>query len=489
MSHASVNLAFAVTAVARRVAGALGRVRRPSLSSMETSEPCLGTRRSLDTRRCRRSSALVAGGAAGRPRWHRVFSGSLVAACACVAVHSAAAQELPPGTLVGWGSNQYGESSVPAGLTDIKAIATGSSHSLALTASGMVVGWGRNDFGQITIPPGLAGARAIAAGARHSLALGADGTVLGWGDNSAGQTAAPAGLADVKAIASGESHNLALKADGTVVAWGDNTFGQASVPPGLVGVKAIAAGNVHSLALKTDGTIVAWGFDIYGQASVPAGLTGVKAIAAGNFHNLALKTDGTVVAWGFNSFGQTDVPSGLTDVQALAGGGLHSLALKVGGVVVGWGYNFFGQAVSPPGLTGAHAIAAGDFHNLAANVLAEYAFIGFLQPTDNPPAVNLGKAGRSYPIKWQLKDAAGQIVSALSAVSSISFKPTACGQFDSVATDTLETETSGKSGLRYDALTEQFTFIWATPTAGGCYTLFLILDDGQVQRAFFNLRK
>lgn len=36
-----------------------------------------------------------------------------------------------------------------------------------------------------------------------------------------------------------------------------------------------------------------------------------------------------------------------------------------------------------------------------------YVFEGFLPPIDNSPAVNVGQAGRAYPIKWRLKDATG----------------------------------------------------------------------------------
>ena len=108
-----------------------------------------------------------------------------------------------------------------------------------------VVAWGRNDYGQTTVPAGLSGVTAIAAGYSHTVALKIDGTVVAWGS----QTTVPAGLSGVTAIAAGAGHTVALKNDGTVVAWGNNGNGQTNDPFGLSGVTAIAAGGYHTVAL------------------------------------------------------------------------------------------------------------------------------------------------------------------------------------------------------------------------------------------------
>jgi len=228
-----------------------------------------------------------------------------------------------------------------------------------------VVAWGDNFSGQINVPAGLSNVMAIAGGGDHSLALKSDGTVVAWGDSGFGQTNVPAGLNNVTAIAGGYNHSLALKSDGTVVAWGYNGEGQTNVPAGLNNVMAIAGGGNHSLALKSDETVVAWGFDGGGQTTVPAGLSNVMAIAGGGAHNLALKSDGTVVAWGGNFSGQTDVPAGLNNVMAIAGGFAHSLALKSDGTVVAWGDNGSGEITVPAGLGNVVAIAGGFAHSLA----------------------------------------------------------------------------------------------------------------------------
>ena len=208
------------------------------------------------------------------------------------------------------------------------------------TATGTVVAWGcgvANEFGQCSVPGGLSEVTAIAAGDHQSLALRGNGTVVAWGCSSgphAGECSVPVGLSGVTAIAAGEAQSLALKDNGTVVAWGCGggpSFGQCSVPVGLSGVTAIAAGYAQSLALKGDGTVVAWGCSgpDYGQCTVPGGLSGVTAIAADDYSSLALKGDGTIVSWGCGATdaAQCSVPSGLCAATGIAAGENVFLAL------------------------------------------------------------------------------------------------------------------------------------------------------------------
>jgi hypothetical protein len=266
----------------------------------------------------------------------------------------------PPGTVVAWGYNEDGQTTIPAELGgSVTAIAAGNIHTVVLKDDATVVVLGG---AYAPVPIGLNGVTAIAAGDAHTVALKTDGAVVAWGYNNRGQTTVPAaGFSGVMAIAAGYWHTVALKTNGSVVAWGDNRDGQTSIPAaGLSGVMAIAAGVSHTVALKTNGTVVAWGYSI----APPAGLSEVRAIAAGGYNTVALKSDGTVVAWG-GSYGESDVPIGLAGVQAIAAGYHHTVALQSNGTMVAWGYNGFGQTNVPTELGGVIAIAAGVGHTAA----------------------------------------------------------------------------------------------------------------------------
>ncbi|MDQ3979609.1 MAG: hypothetical protein M3314_08665 [Actinomycetota bacterium] len=300
------------------------------------------------------------------------------------------------GTL-GNGTKVDAHSPVGAGLTNVRSVAAGWYHSMAVLDDGSVWAWGWNGLGQLgtsgpdtTTPSrvgGLPPAMAVAAGPYHSLALAVDGSVWAWGWNGTAQlgdgTTAnrpqPVRVpitGNVVAIAAGAGHSLALHEDGSVWAWGWNATGQlgdgtATDRPfptkvyEISQVVGIAAGGLHSLAVRMDGTVMAWGWNGVGQLGVgQAGdawipifvpqLTGVVQVATGIHHSLALKRDGTVVAWGWNPLGQLGdgttttrfapvAARGLRDVERVAAGIYHSLALKTDGTVWGWGWNGVGQ--------------------------------------------------------------------------------------------------------------------------------------------------
>jgi hypothetical protein len=345
------------------------RRRRPGTRTRERAEVLLGS----DTRATPKLAIVLVA----------ILTGALTLVSTGPAPSMGAAADVVD-TVIAWGSNDYGQSTVPAAAqSDVTQVAGGVRHSLALRSDGSVVAWGGNDEGQTTVPAGaLVGVTQVSAGSFRSLALSGGG-VVAWGLNPEVPIEAQS---SVTQIAAGAFHNLALKSDGSVVAWGNNVSGQSTVPiAAQSGVTQVAASGYHSLALKSDGSVVAWGDDVYGQSTVPiAAQSGVTQVAAGSYHSLALKSDGSVIAWGRNNYGQSSVPdaalSGVTQIAAHD----HSLALKSDGSVIAWGRNDSGQATVPAAaLGGVTQVAAGAFHTLA--LAAPRATVSFAQAQDTVP--------------------------------------------------------------------------------------------------------
>jgi hypothetical protein len=261
-----------------------------------------------------------------------------------------------------WGSDRYGETDVPPGLSNVLAIAAGVNHSMALKSDGTVVVWGDNQDGETNVPAGLSNVVSIAAGGAHCLALKNDGTVVAWGWNVDGQTDVPPGLRNVVAIAGAENSSMALRSDGSVIAWGGDNQGQLSISSTNFGaptnIAAIAGGEFTFMALQSNGTVIVSGF----PAVVPSGLSNIVAIADGENQFVALKNDGSVVLWDENG----NVSAGPSNVQAIVGDYNDSAFLFSNGTVAVWGDDYYGITNVPVGLTNVTAIAgACSFHVLA----------------------------------------------------------------------------------------------------------------------------
>jgi alpha-tubulin suppressor-like RCC1 family protein len=360
------------------------------------------------------------------------------------------------GTVVAWGDNSAGQTSVPiAAQSGVKAIASGLAHTVALKNDGSVLAWGRNDYGQATVPPAAQnGVTAIAAGLYHAVALRTDSSLVAWGWNGWGQTTVPfAAQSGVLAIAAGTAHTVALKDNGSVVAWGYNGWGETTVPPAAQsGVVAIAAGDAFTVALKTNGMVVAWGVNQYGQTTVPeAAQSGVVAISAGDGHTVALKDNDSVVAWGHNYSGQTTVPvAAQSGVVAIAAGSVHTVALKNDGSVVAWGDNSAGQTTVPAGLVGATAISAGGSHTVA--LVPTTAPIISTQPVSQTvmewASMSFTVTATSYHLTYQWRKDGVDIVGATNADYSLTFAQTnQAGSYTVVVGNTAGSVTSAPPAI------------------------------------------
>lgn len=120
-------------------------------------------------------------------------------------------------------------------------------------------------------------------------------------------------------------------------------------------------------------------------------------------------------------------------------------------------------------------------------VSSNYVTSGFLAPVQNAPTVNVGKAGRTYPLKWQLQDANGQYISTLSAVQNMQVNSVACDTWSGDPSTATSTDATGGTSLRYDSTSNQYVYNWQSPSSAGCYVVTVTLDSGQTLTADFNL--
>jgi len=118
-----------------------------------------------------------------------------------------------------------------------------------LRADGTVAAWGGNSYGQTNVPAGLTNVVAISSGENFALALRRDGTMKAWGSSGAGQTNVPPTATNAIGIVSGQNFNFALAPDDSVTAWGDNSSGQLNLPPGLTNLAQLSGGMAFSLAI------------------------------------------------------------------------------------------------------------------------------------------------------------------------------------------------------------------------------------------------
>ena len=261
----------------------------------------------------------------------------------------------PDGTVVGWGTNQWGmlgatpdgtvqlaPVTVP-GLSNVVEIQAGSLSAYALTASRDLYAWGYNLKGSLgigtvtyTSPPTFVthlnpGDRFVAGMGYNLFVIRADGTLEGTGNNNnwalnlpdrtanASSLVPIPGIPPVKDVFGGGACTMAVLADGTVMRWGADYTGAAlyygtrrepEIVPGVANMKRVYTVGSVSYAIDNDGRVWTWG-DPYSAlnpipfatpgyqdpAPVP-GLPRITKLVVTNQDIAALGEDGSVWSWG-----------------------------------------------------------------------------------------------------------------------------------------------------------------------------------------------
>jgi len=82
--------------------------------------------------------------------------------------------------VVAWGFSEFGQTAIPIhAQSDVRAIALGATHAVALKRDGSVVSWGTTNFGLIAVQlDAQSGVTAIAAGFDYTMVLFGNGQMV-----------------------------------------------------------------------------------------------------------------------------------------------------------------------------------------------------------------------------------------------------------------------------------------------------------------------
>ena len=136
-----------------------------------------------------------------------------------------------------------------------------------------------------------------------------------------------------------------------------------------------------------------------------------------------------------------------------------------------------GVPVTKATCAGGRDVAGNTASPVTHTYVAPLSASGFQAPVDNPPVVNVGKAGRTYPLKFVLRDAQGALVTSVAAVTRIAAVSVSCADLTE-ARDALEAESTGATGLRWDVAGQHFVYNWKTGKEPGCFRVAVALADG-----------
>ncbi|XP_058186611.1 ultraviolet-B receptor UVR8 isoform X3 [Rhododendron vialii] len=292
---------------------------------------------------------------------------------------------------------------------EITSVTCGADHTTAFSESRMqVYSWGWGDFGRLghgnssdlfTPQPikALQGLqiRQIACGDSHCLAVTMEGEVQSWGRNQNGQLGlgttedslvpqridAFQGIS-VKMVAAGAEHTAAVTDDGELYGWGWGRYGNLGlgdkndrlVPQKVSSVEAekmvmVACGWRHTISVSSSGGLYTYGWSKYGQLGhgdfedhlVPHRLEAlgehfISQISGGWRHTMALTSNGKLYGWGWNKFGQVGVGDNVDHCSPLqvrfpheqkvvhiSCGWRHTLAFTERHNVFSWGRGTNGQ--------------------------------------------------------------------------------------------------------------------------------------------------
>ncbi|MCL2557406.1 MAG: ABC transporter permease subunit [Treponema sp.] len=245
------------------------------------------------------------------------------------------------GALHAWGTRHPRiKSDMPANMGELRLVAAGFDHVVAVGVDGRVHAWGNNRLGIIDVAESLRGRNIVdvQAGYQVTAALDDQGMIHFWGNENIFRFRPGDNQGNFQDFAINISTVIALTKDANVVALAEAGSMFAAVPSRVNGrAIGVASTDQVAAALLNDGSLVTWGNDYNPAAVVPQEIQGrIREIQGGRAHFTALLDDGSLFAWGDNMFGQLRSPSG-SGFSAFFTDYYQNAAIDSRGRLVTWG--------------------------------------------------------------------------------------------------------------------------------------------------------
>lgn len=226
--------------------------------------------------------------------------------------------------------------------SSVAQVSCSDTFAFYVTKAGTLMAWGTNEYGQlgtgdtrtqVTPFQVLSGVTKAVAGQDFALALKSDGTLYGWGSDGCLQLGwkneegeipetvlSPVQITDnVKDMDAGDAYSCILKNDGGLYTCGLNTSCQTgarslnsivALTKILDNVRSMSAGDTHGFAVGKNGTVYSWGYGLSGQQGngETTRVLGASAsdldfveMFAGDGTSFGVSSDGSLWAWGANT--------------------------------------------------------------------------------------------------------------------------------------------------------------------------------------------
>lgn len=120
---------------------------------------------------------------------------------------------------------------------------------------------------------------------------------------------------------------------------------------------------------------------------------------------------------------------------------------------------------------------------VSVHYIVAYSFAGFAPPLGSGETAK----GGTIPVKFQLHDGNGNLITSTSAISGIDFAPRAgCGP--TTTAEWNDTIATGGTSLRFDPTSGQFVYNWNAKGLSGCYLVRVTTDDTLTHTALVSVK-